>query len=33
MYGSSDIAAMKVQAILGCAMKKDLWDLHELLKQ
>lgn len=32
MYSSSDIAAMKVQAILGRAMKKDFWDLHELLK-
>ncbi len=32
MYGDSDIAAMKIQAILGRARKKDFWDLHELLK-
>lgn len=31
MYGSDDIAAMKIQAILGRARKKDFWDLHELL--
>lgn len=32
MYGDSDIAAMKIQAILGRGRKKDFWDLHELLK-
>jgi len=32
MYGSADISAMKIQAILGRAKKKDFWDLHELLK-
>ncbi|NTW24556.1 MAG: nucleotidyl transferase AbiEii/AbiGii toxin family protein [Lentimicrobium sp.] len=32
MYDDSDIAAMKIQAILGRARKKDFWDLHELLK-
>ncbi len=32
MYGSDDIAAMKIQAILGRARKKDFWDLHELLR-
>jgi len=32
MYRSSDIAAMKIQAILGRARKKDFWDLHELLR-
>lgn len=32
MYGNSDIAAMKIQAILGRAKKKDFWDLYELLK-
>lgn len=32
MYRSSDIAAMKIQAILGRARKKDFWDLHELLQ-
>jgi predicted nucleotidyltransferase component of viral defense system len=31
MYGSDDIAAMKIQAILGRGRKKDFWDLHELL--
>lgn len=30
-YSSADIAAMKIQAILGRAKKKDFWDLHELL--
>jgi hypothetical protein len=30
-YQNSDIAAMKIQAILGRAKKKDFWDLHELL--
>jgi predicted nucleotidyltransferase component of viral defense system len=32
MYSSADIAAMKIQAILGRAKKKDFWDLHELLQ-
>lgn len=32
IYSSEDIAAMKIQAILGRAKKKDFWDLHELLK-
>ena len=32
MYGDADIAAMKIQAILGRAKKKDFWDLHELLE-
>ena len=32
MYDDSYIAAMKIQAILGRARKKDFWDLHELLK-
>ena len=32
MYSSADISAMKIQAILGRAKKKDFWDLHELLK-
>ncbi|OFY50478.1 MAG: hypothetical protein A2W85_10595 [Bacteroidetes bacterium GWF2_41_31] len=32
MYSSADIAAMKIQAILGRARKKDFWDLHELLQ-
>jgi len=31
-YSDADIAAMKIQAILGRAKKKDFWDLHELLK-
>lgn len=31
MYSNADIAAMKIQAILGRAQKKDFWDLHELL--
>jgi len=31
-YSSADIAAMKVQAILGRGKKKDFWDLHELLQ-
>ena len=30
-YSNADIAAMKIQAILGRAKKKDFWDLHELL--
>ncbi len=32
MYSSSDISAMKIQAILGRARKKDFWDLYELLQ-
>lgn len=32
MYSSQDIAAMKIQAILGRGKQKDFWDLHELLK-
>lgn len=32
MYSSADISAMKIQAILGRAMKKDFWDLYELLQ-
>jgi hypothetical protein len=31
-YSNADIAAMKIQAILGRAKKKDFWDLHELLQ-
>ncbi|MFO7622640.1 MAG: nucleotidyl transferase AbiEii/AbiGii toxin family protein [Bacteroidales bacterium] len=32
MYSSTDISAMKIQAILGRAKKKDFWDLYELLQ-
>jgi predicted nucleotidyltransferase component of viral defense system len=32
MYDTADIAAMKVQAILGRGRKKDFWDLYELLQ-
>jgi len=32
MYSSEDIAAMKIQAILGRGKKKDFWDIFELLK-
>ncbi len=32
MYSSADIAAMKIQAILGRAKKKYFWDLYELLQ-
>ncbi len=32
MYSSVDISAMKIQAILGRARKKDFWDLYELLQ-
>ena len=32
MYSSEDISAMKIQAILGRAKKKDFWDLYELLQ-
>jgi len=31
-YSDADIAAMKIQAILGRAKKKDFWDLFEMLK-
>jgi len=31
-YSNADIAAMKIQAILGRAKKKDFWDLAELLQ-
>ncbi|MDP2338440.1 MAG: nucleotidyl transferase AbiEii/AbiGii toxin family protein [Bacteroidota bacterium] len=31
-YSNADIAAMKIQAILGRAKKKDFWDLYELLQ-
>jgi len=31
-YSDDDISAMKIQAILGRAKKKDFWDLFELLK-
>lgn len=31
-YSSTDIAAMKIQAILGRGKKKDFWDLYELLQ-
>ncbi len=32
MYSTADISAMKIQAILGRAKKKDFWDLYELLQ-
>jgi hypothetical protein len=32
MYSSADIAAMKIQAVLGRGKKKDFWDLYELFK-
>ena len=32
MYSDADIAAMKIQAILGRARKKDFYDLYELLQ-
>ena len=32
MYSNADIAAMKIQAILGRGQKKDFWDLYELLQ-
>jgi len=32
MYSTADIAAMKVNAILGRGKKKDFWDLSELLQ-
>lgn len=31
-YNNADISAMKIQAILGRAKKKDFWDLFELLQ-
>lgn len=30
-YSIADISAMKIQAILGRAQKKDFWDLYEIL--
>ncbi len=33
MYSNKDIAAMKINAILGRGVKKDFWDLVELLKE
>lgn len=33
MYSDADIAAMKIQAILGRGKKKDFWDLYELLQR
>jgi hypothetical protein len=32
LYSDKDIAAMKIQAILGRAKKKDFWDLAEILQ-
>jgi len=32
-YSPADISAMKIQAVLGRAKKKDFFDLHELLQQ
>jgi len=32
IYSSKDIAAMKVQAILGRGKKKDFWDVYELFQ-
>jgi predicted nucleotidyltransferase component of viral defense system len=32
MYSTTDIAAMKIQAILGRGRKKDFWDLAELFQ-
>ena len=31
-YSNADIAAMKIQAILGRGKKKDFWDLYELMQ-
>ncbi len=31
-YADDDIAAMKIQAILGRGVRKDFWDLYELFK-
>lgn len=33
MYRDEDIAAMKIQALLGRGKKKDFWDLHALLSR
>ena len=33
LYSNSDIAAMKINAILGRGVKKDFWDLAELLSE
>ena len=33
IYSNKDIAAMKINAILGRGVKKDFWDLYELLKR
>jgi nucleotidyltransferase AbiEii toxin of type IV toxin-antitoxin system len=33
MYSNKDIAAMKINAILGRGVKKDFWDIVELLKE
>lgn len=32
MYSIADIAAMKIQAMLGRGKKKDFWDIYELLQ-
>jgi predicted nucleotidyltransferase component of viral defense system len=32
MYSVADLAAMKIQAMLGRGKKKDFWDLYELLQ-
>lgn len=32
MYSDNDIMAMKIKAILGRGVKKDFWDLYQLLK-
>lgn len=32
-YDTPDIAAMKIQAILGRGKKKDFWDIYELLQR
>lgn len=32
MYADEDLAAMKIQALLGRGRKKDFWDLHVLLQ-
>ena len=32
LYHDKDLIAMKIQAILGRGVKKDFWDIHELLK-
>jgi hypothetical protein len=33
LYSNNDIAAMKINAILGRGVKKDFWDLAELMKE